>query len=320
MDDAASLRRRFLFVRQNLSGSAVASETRTHASPSDRLALGYVRLYAEAMKGCVHGGIPHLNDKFYVFLSDHAYEAVVSIHPLPDTRSVAETVVDEPVVGPLLSSNTLHVHLRNDAQRALTCVDEGGWMCSGASFPDVRTHVVIFAAGPLRHARRILQMVRLSRKSVPDDTSHRRRLDRQAAHSLSFLQDAPTDDDIPLEKVPAMIKHKILSNRAVMRRTPCLDGPPDEKTVLCFTRGTVCLALVAPMVCANCARTKFTDPHLKLRRCSRCEAVWYCGTECQHADWRCHKPNCAVPTDTSVVVRSGNVLAGPLLCGPILSQ
>ena len=34
----------------------------------------------------------------------------------------------------------------------------------------------------------------------------------------------------------------------------------------------------------------------KLRRCSRCQRVWYCGRECQRVHWRAgHKAECAAP-------------------------
>lgn len=44
---------------------------------------------------------------------------------------------------------------------------------------------------------------------------------------------------------------------------------------------------VATDACKNCGKRG-----LGLRRCSRCTAVKYCGTECQNADWPTHKANC----------------------------
>jgi len=29
-------------------------------------------------------------------------------------------------------------------------------------------------------------------------------------------------------------------------------------------------------------------------KCSGCRTVYYCGAECQRADWKCHKPNCQI--------------------------
>lgn len=39
--------------------------------------------------------------------------------------------------------------------------------------------------------------------------------------------------------------------------------------------------------CAKCSKEAF-------KRCSKCKNVWYCSRECQVADWKEHKPKCAV--------------------------
>jgi len=31
----------------------------------------------------------------------------------------------------------------------------------------------------------------------------------------------------------------------------------------------------------------------RLRCCSKCRKIYYCGKECQHKDWASHKPACA---------------------------
>jgi hypothetical protein len=33
-------------------------------------------------------------------------------------------------------------------------------------------------------------------------------------------------------------------------------------------------------------------PTTRLKKCTRCEAIWYCSKECQKRDWRRHKPEC----------------------------
>jgi hypothetical protein len=43
---------------------------------------------------------------------------------------------------------------------------------------------------------------------------------------------------------------------------------------------------VQPNTCASCGKTE------KLRKCSKCKAIYYCGEECQRADWRKHKGLC----------------------------
>jgi hypothetical protein len=41
--------------------------------------------------------------------------------------------------------------------------------------------------------------------------------------------------------------------------------------------------------CASCSKAGAT------LRCSRCKAVYYCSTVCQHGDWKRHKASCANP-------------------------
>ena len=42
--------------------------------------------------------------------------------------------------------------------------------------------------------------------------------------------------------------------------------------------------------CASCK--SFVGPEKKLKRCSGCEKVYYCGIDCQKADWAKHKLEC----------------------------
>ena len=42
-------------------------------------------------------------------------------------------------------------------------------------------------------------------------------------------------------------------------------------------------------VCSSCGSSGATK---KLSPCSRCRAAWYCGKECQLADWQSHKKGC----------------------------
>jgi hypothetical protein len=44
-----------------------------------------------------------------------------------------------------------------------------------------------------------------------------------------------------------------------------------------------------PTACAGCGRQQ---TELVLKRCARCEAVWYCSRECQLNDWKSHKRSC----------------------------
>ena len=44
--------------------------------------------------------------------------------------------------------------------------------------------------------------------------------------------------------------------------------------------------------CNTCANTE-----KELLRCTRCKAVYYCGSECQKKDWPTHKLKCAKVSD-----------------------
>jgi ankyrin repeat protein len=52
-----------------------------------------------------------------------------------------------------------------------------------------------------------------------------------------------------------------------------------------------------PPCCANCQKSG-----IKLRACSKCHAVWYCGTACQRAHWRAHKQTCIMPKDVNAAI------------------
>lgn len=43
--------------------------------------------------------------------------------------------------------------------------------------------------------------------------------------------------------------------------------------------------------CAACGATEGSQGH-RVRKCSACRQVYYCSTECQHADWPAHKKLC----------------------------
>jgi hypothetical protein len=47
-----------------------------------------------------------------------------------------------------------------------------------------------------------------------------------------------------------------------------------------------------PWTCARCGITAEMLETGKLRDCSGCKSVRYCGRECQKADWSVHKPTC----------------------------
>jgi len=44
---------------------------------------------------------------------------------------------------------------------------------------------------------------------------------------------------------------------------------------------------IATDACANCGKRE-----AKMKKCSKCKTVPYCGRECQIADWRAHKARC----------------------------
>ena len=55
------------------------------------------------------------------------------------------------------------------------------------------------------------------------------------------------------------------------------------------TGGTEDLLKAGAAACAKCNRA---DKKMKL--CSKCRMMTYCSAECQKADWKKHKPNCAI--------------------------
>lgn len=46
--------------------------------------------------------------------------------------------------------------------------------------------------------------------------------------------------------------------------------------------------------CANCSKTQFNAPNLKL--CAKCRVTHYCSRDCQTAHWKVHKKVCAKQT------------------------
>lgn len=53
------------------------------------------------------------------------------------------------------------------------------------------------------------------------------------------------------------------------------------------------IQFISPMAhsqaCAACGKA---GSLVKLRSCTGCKKVWYCGKECQVSDWRRHKKDC----------------------------
>lgn len=47
--------------------------------------------------------------------------------------------------------------------------------------------------------------------------------------------------------------------------------------------------LAHSQACAACDKSGAV---VKLRSCTRCKKVWYCGKDCQASDWRRHKKDC----------------------------
>ncbi len=47
-------------------------------------------------------------------------------------------------------------------------------------------------------------------------------------------------------------------------------------------------------ICAHCKEEK-----KKMKKCARCQVVYYCSRECQKKDWKNHKKCCVRATNTS---------------------
>ncbi|KAK2022438.1 hypothetical protein LX32DRAFT_602774 [Colletotrichum zoysiae] len=43
--------------------------------------------------------------------------------------------------------------------------------------------------------------------------------------------------------------------------------------------------------CFHCGKVR-TDLGKALKNCGRCKKAWYCGVDCQRANWKLHKPEC----------------------------
>jgi hypothetical protein len=56
-----------------------------------------------------------------------------------------------------------------------------------------------------------------------------------------------------------------------------------------------CSAVSVGRACARCGVTAKGSADGKLKECSRCRSVLYCGRACQKADWAAHKATCKRP-------------------------
>ena len=52
-----------------------------------------------------------------------------------------------------------------------------------------------------------------------------------------------------------------------------------------MAKGNYCAFKIAVQVCASCGKSA-------QKKCGGCEAVRYCSTDCQRANWKAHKPTC----------------------------
>jgi MYND finger/Ankyrin repeats (3 copies) len=71
------------------------------------------------------------------------------------------------------------------------------------------------------------------------------------------------------------------------------DWPDRPELAALFDPGAVQEPFTPPF-CASCQKSG-----VKLRACSKCQAVRYCSTACQRAHWRAHKPACITPEDVN---------------------
>lgn len=119
---------------------------------------------------------------------------------------------------------------------------------------------------------------------------------------------------MPLERVPRLLRDKVLACEPLRMQTP--GAEPDERSVFCFKRMTACFALVAPLVCAGCSKTRLKDPALKLKRCSACQLAWYCGKECQKRDWKAHRKEQCGARNGWICIKSGDAELQNAICAP----
>lgn len=54
----------------------------------------------------------------------------------------------------------------------------------------------------------------------------------------------------------------------------------------------VALARHGNPICVACRKNPMSNPEIVFKLCARCQYVYYCGKECQTADWPTHKTVC----------------------------
>jgi len=47
-------------------------------------------------------------------------------------------------------------------------------------------------------------------------------------------------------------------------------------------------------ICKSCTMNERQLPDRSFKKCAKCLSVYYCGRECQLANWKAHKPQCEI--------------------------
>uniref|UniRef100_A0A0G4G8D9 MYND-type domain-containing protein n=1 Tax=Chromera velia CCMP2878 TaxID=1169474 RepID=A0A0G4G8D9_9ALVE len=80
-----------------------------------------------------------------------------------------------------------------------------------------------------------------------------------------------------------------------MRTPPSKQGRWDPAEALKGLQAAQAGQRVVELKCNNC-NTPGGGGGKELKRCSRCQQVWYCNVDCQKADWKFHKRVCKAPS------------------------